>query len=119
MLQEAVDELFGFQRAAAFLPRIGIPVAKRHAVILQLQDAIIANGHPEDVRGQIFQGAQAGTHVFAMHDPLLLPDLGRNVPEAIGGLQSLAKFGTEDPGKGSHGEQEVVPGREPGLSILG
>ena len=45
MLQEAVDELFGFQRAAAFLAGIGIPVAKGHAVILQLQDAVIANGH--------------------------------------------------------------------------
>ena len=54
-----------------------------------------------------------------MHDPLLLPDLGRNVPEAIGGLQSLAKFGSEDPGQGSHGEQEVVPGREPGFPVAG
>ena len=78
MLQEAMNEIFSTQRARSFHSGLRVPITKRDLVVFQLQDAVIANGHSEDVGCKILQGSQARSHFFTMHDPLLLPHFGRD-----------------------------------------
>ena len=56
MLQETVDELFGVQGTTCFCAGLGGAVAKGDTIIFQFEDAVVANGDPENVRGQILQG---------------------------------------------------------------
>jgi len=74
MLQETMDELMSSEGTAFFRTGFGVAIAKRHTVILQLEEAVVAEGNPENVRCQILQGIEAGAHSFTVHDPVLLPD---------------------------------------------
>jgi hypothetical protein len=59
MLQETVNERFGSEGTAFLCAGLGIAIAEGDAISFQFEDTIIANGNPEDVRGQILQGIQA------------------------------------------------------------
>ncbi len=63
----------------SLLTRVGLSVAKSYLVVLQLDQAAVADGNPENIGCQVFQGCAAIAHRFAVHDPLLLPDLGGNL----------------------------------------
>jgi len=119
MLKEAVDELFGLEGAAAPFAGIGVTIAKSDGVLVELEDAIVAESHPEDVRGQVLQSAQAIPDWFTMDHPLLLPHFGRDVCIARLGKESVLNFGTKDSGESSHRNQEVLVSREPGFSVRG
>jgi len=59
-----VDERFSKERAQFGLPRVRRPVAKsnrrnKFRVVLQLDQAAVADGNAEDIRGQVFQGREA------------------------------------------------------------
>src|SRR5512138_1582686 len=66
MLQEAVDELFCRQGATFFSASLGGAVAKRDPVGLQLEEAVVAQGNPENIRRQVLQGIQTGAHAFTV-----------------------------------------------------
>ena len=72
VLQETVDEFLGGQRAELGLAGVGF-VAEGDLVVLDLDDAAIAEGDAKDVGGEILERGAAIADRLAMHDPLLLP----------------------------------------------
>lgn len=89
MLQETVDELWCSQGATFFGSGLGVAITKGDAVSFYLQNTVVANGHPENVRGQILQSTQARADTFTVHDPLLLPDGWRDACITIRATQGL------------------------------
>ena len=73
MLQKPPDEFHGGKGAGLEFPGVGRSVAKGHFSLSQFQDAVVADGHPKDVRRQVLQGREAIADRLAMHDPGLLP----------------------------------------------
>ena len=113
MLQETMDEVLRTQGTTFFCTGFGVTIAKRNSVTFQLEEAVVAQGDPENVRGQILQRIQARAHAFTVDDPILLPNLRGNKSITIGAAQSLLQFATENSGERSHGQQEVLACRSP------
>ena len=79
VLEEAVDELFGREGAERDLAGIGRAVAKGDLVVFEFYQAAVADGDPEDVESQVFEGRAAIADRFAMDDPILHPNAGRDI----------------------------------------
>jgi hypothetical protein len=73
MLHKAPNKGKGRERTTPHLLGVAITIAKRHALVLHADDAVVASSHAEDVRGQIFERGCATPHRPAIHDPCLLP----------------------------------------------
>jgi hypothetical protein len=73
-----MDELLGPQGTTFFSAGVGVAVAKGHTIIFQLEEAVVAQSDAENVRRQILQGIETRAHCLTVHNPLLLPDLGRD-----------------------------------------
>ncbi len=56
MLQEAANELLSTEGADPDLTCAGLSVAEGDLTMGQLENALVADGHSEDVRSQILQG---------------------------------------------------------------
>lgn len=97
MLQETADECFNGQGAEFGLASFGILVAKGHFAIFQFQDVVVADGHPENICGEILHGGLSIADRFAVHDPFLFPDRFGNVLEEISFSQSIPELGSKDP----------------------
>jgi hypothetical protein len=119
VLEEAVDELFGGEGAELDLAGSGRAVAKGDLVVFELDQAAVADGDTEDIGSEILEGSASVADWFAVDDPILLPDGGRDIVGEAGSLKGVKEFGSEDPGEGFDGEQEVMVGREPGAVIGG
>ena len=117
MLQKPVQELFCVQGTTFFCASLSGAVAKRDAVIFQLQDPVVANGNPENVRSQILQRIQARADRLTVHNPLLLPNVRRNTGITIRVTQRLTEFAAEHLGERSHWQEEIVSCRSPALPI--
>jgi len=113
MLKETADECLCRQLAVSRLPRRGVFIAEGHLAVLQPHDAAVADRDPEDIGRQVFQGAQAIPNGLAVYDPLLLPDLLRDLIEKIALPQAIPKLGPVDVGEGLHRQQEFPPRRPP------
>lgn len=107
MLQKTMNELLGSQGTTFFCAGLGVAIPERHTIPFQLQDPVVANGDPENVRGQILQGIQTRANRFTVYDPRLLPNVRRKTCITIGATQRLLQFATENPGERSHRQQEV------------
>src|SRR6266496_1232146 len=119
MLQETMDEVFCSQGTTFFCTRVGGAVAKRDSATFQLEETVVAQGDAENVRGEILQRIETGAHAFTMDDPILLPNVGRNMSITMGATQSLLQFATENSGEGTHRQQEVLTCRNPAFfSVL-
>ena len=117
MLQETADEFFSGQRAESGLASFGVLIAKDHLAIFQFQDAVVADGNPENVSGEVLHGGSSIADRLRVHNPVLLPDGFGNVIEEIGLSQSLSELCAKDLGEGLHREEEVFSPRQPVLSI--
>jgi hypothetical protein len=117
VLQEAVDELFGGEGAELGLSGIGGAITESDLIVLQIDQAAVADGDAEDVRGQVLHCGAAIADWFAVDNPLLFPNVrGDGVSE--GGLvEGVEELGSEDLGEGFHGQQEILLCRQPGLAI--
>jgi len=73
VLQEPSDELLRRQPAVPYLITRRLFVLEGDLTILQLQDAVVAHGHPKHVRGKILEGSFARSKWFRVNNPLLLP----------------------------------------------
>jgi hypothetical protein len=111
VLQETANEFFSGQGAELGLASIGIFVSKGHFGIFQFQDVVIADGHPENVSGDVLHCGPPVADRFAVHDPFLLPNRFGNVVEEISLSQSIPELGSKDPGEGFHREQEIFASR--------
>src|SRR5215210_7995326 len=95
MLQEPPDDGEGWERSGAHLLGRAITVAKRHAVVLHADDAVVRERHAEDVRSQIFQRGCATPNRPTVHDPCLLPRFTRYGLVEVGLLQGGAQLGSK------------------------
>jgi hypothetical protein len=77
-------------------------VAKSDLVILQLDQAAIADSHTKDKGGQVFQGGVPISNCFAVHYPTLLPDLGWYLCKLGCLLQFLPELDAKDSGERLH-----------------
>jgi hypothetical protein len=117
MLQEAVDELVRLQGTQVGLTSVGIAVAEGDLVVLQADQAAIANGDAKDIRREVLEGLEAIPDRLAVYDPVLFPDRRRDEVKAVGLAQGVAELGAEEGREGFDREQEILPGGEPGLLV--
>ena len=115
MLEEAVDEFFCGEGAELVQAGIGRAVAKSDLIVFELDQAAVADGDAEDVGSQVLKDSAAVADWFAVNDPILFPDTGRDIVGEASLLQGVVEFGPEYPGEGFDREQEVMVGRQPGL----
>ena len=112
-----MDEFFGGEGAELDLAGIGRAVAKGDLVVFEFDQAAVADGDSEDVGSEILESSAAVADRFAMDDPVLFPDAGRDIVGEARFLQGVEEFGLEDSGEGFDREQEVRVGRQPGAMI--
>ena len=79
----------------------------------------MADGDAKEAAAQVSQDLFSLAGVLGMDDPIVLPELGRELIQQAGGARSATKLGAEDAGKGAHWDQKGgVFGRMP-LGVLG
>jgi hypothetical protein len=79
VLEEAVDELIGREGAELELAGIGRAIVEGDLVVFELDQATVADSDPKDVGSEILEGRAAVANRFAVDNPVLLPDGGRNI----------------------------------------
>ena len=79
VLEEAVDELIGGEGTEFDLAGSGRAVFEGDPVVFKFDQAAVADGDPEDVESQVFEGRAAIADRFAMDDPILHPNAGRDI----------------------------------------
>jgi hypothetical protein len=94
MSQETLKKLLNRKGAPFELSGIRNPVLKGNlrsfhgATVIKSQQASIADGYPMDVGSQILERGLTIANGFAMHNPLLHPNLGRDLVEEFQFLQT-------------------------------
>ena len=96
MLQKTVEEFFSGEGAQPKLAGVGSPIAKSDLIILQLDQAAVADGDEEDIRSQVLEGGTTITHWLAMNNPILLLHFGGYVCPERRLLQGLPELAPED-----------------------
>ena len=123
MLEETLKELLDRKGASFELRGIGCAVLKGNlgslhsAAVVKGKQATIADGNPMDIRSEILEGGLTICNRLAMHDPLLSPDLGRDLLKEFHFLQTASETSSKQFGKRVHGQEETLARRPPGLSI--
>jgi hypothetical protein len=94
MLEETLEELLERKGTLFELPGIGSAILKgdlrafHTAAIMKIQQTAIANGHAMDIGSQVLERGLPIANGFAMNDPLLHPNLGRDLVEEFQFLQT-------------------------------
>ena len=114
MLQKSAHEFQCRQAHGLPFPGVGILVAERHVIVFQGNDAVVGDGNPVDIAGEIRQ------YLFRLlegwpgeDDPVLVPDLlgevllGQCLPCV------LHKDGAEDRRERPDRHEEPTAGRSP------
>jgi hypothetical protein len=97
MLKETLKELLNRKRTLFELPGIRSAILKgdlggfHSAAVVKSQQTTIADGHPMDIGSQILECGLSIAHWLAMYNPLLLPDLGRNLVKEFQFLQTASE----------------------------
>jgi len=97
MLEETLKELLDRKRTLFELTGIGSTILKgdlrtfHGTAIVKSQQTAIADGDPMDIRSQVLERSLPITHWFAMHDPRLCPNLGRDLVEEFQFLQTASE----------------------------
>ena len=119
VLQETVHELFGGQGAELGLARLRIAIVERDLVVLDLDDAAVAEGDAKDVGGEIFERGATVTDGLAVNHPVLPPHFRREVGQAIRLAQGITELGAKELGERLDWQQEILAGGQPCLSVVG
>jgi len=97
MLEETLKEVLDRKPAFFELTGIGSAILKgdlgvlHGATVVKSQQTTIADGHPMDIGSQILECGLSIAHWLAMYNPLLLPDLGRNLVKEFQFLQTASE----------------------------
>ena len=118
VLQKAVNESLSGQRTELGLAGVGF-VTEGDLIILHPDDAAVAEGDTKDVGGEILERGAAIADGLAVNDPVLLPHLCRDVRQALGLAQGIAELGPNELGERLDGEQEILAGGPPRVSVFG
>ncbi len=106
MLEEPPHEGQGRQGAGAQLLGRASAIAKRHAIILDANDAVGAQRDAEAVRGQLLERGGTPADRPASHHPGLAPGGGRHLRRPIGLPQCRAPLGPKQNRQRRGGPQE-------------
>ena len=118
VLQKTLGELGGGQRAELGLTGVGF-VAEGDLVVLDLDDAAVAEGDAKDVGSKILEGRATVANRLAVNDPVLLPHVRRNVRKAISATQGVAELGAKEFGERLDREQEILASGQPRVTAFG
>src|SRR5262245_26617461 len=100
VLKKPPNALFGSDRRGCRVIRGRVLILKRDLAIFQRDDAIVADGHANDVRGQIAKGVLATADGLAVHDPVLAPGALIDEREQLSLMQLRSELSTEEHGQG-------------------
>jgi len=116
-LEEAVDELPGWESEVRELMGLVVAIAEGDLSVGESFQAAVGDGDSEDVAGQVLEDLVAGARVAAMNGPLLSPGRRRGLPH-FQRFQPGAELGAKDGAQGVARHQKTgMPGGEP--SALG
>jgi len=107
VLEEATDELCGGDGAMLELISGRLFVSESDLTIMQLAEAVVAEGDAKDVRGEILESLLTGAHRFGVDHPVFAPNAGLEQSKQTSLFQLLTKLGTEDPGERFDGDEKV------------
>lgn len=96
VLKKTPNKLFGSEGREVGLISGRFLVLKSDLAILQLEDALIADGNSKDSRGKLSEGVLAPADWLTVHDPVLFPDLLIDLREQVGFFQLVSERGLED-----------------------
>jgi len=114
MLQKAADELRGREGGEFLSFGLAILITKSDLAVLEFEDPVVAEGHAEDIGGEIFQGGLAAADRLTINDPILVPDLREHLGVEGSFLEGVAELSAEDFAQSLDGHQEAgVFGWEP------
>lgn len=97
MLEETLEKLLDRKRTLFELTAIGSTILKgdlgtfHTAAMIKRKQAAVADGHAMNIRSQILECDLPIANGLAMHDPLLHPDLGRDLLKEFHFLQSTSE----------------------------
>jgi hypothetical protein len=118
MLEETANELLSSDGANPGLACVGFGVAKCDLPMGQLEDTLVTDGHPKDVRSQILQGSHPIADRLTVNDPILLPGFRRYLGKQISLLQSITELGPKKDGQRFDMNQKIFPGWQPTLTVI-
>jgi hypothetical protein len=120
MLKEAADELRGRQGDDLLGFGVSVLISKSDLGMVKFEDAIVAEGHPKEIRRQIFEHGLSAAGRFTVHDPVLLPGLRRHLAVEGSFLEGITELGAEDLAESFDGRQKSgMLGGKPLLGIGG
>ena len=96
VLKKTTNKLFGSEGTEWGLISGRFLVLKSDLAILQLEDALSADGNSKDIRGKISEGVLATADWLTVHDPVLFPSLLIDLSEQVGFVQLVSELGLED-----------------------
>ena len=96
MLQKAMYERHDLKRHGAPTAAFLLFVLEKHLPVFDLDDATVGDGHPEDIRGQIFYGLCPGADHPTVHHPGLLPGIGADAGSKPALFHGMEKFCLKD-----------------------
>ena len=97
MLEETLKKLFDRKGTLFELTGIGSAILKgdlgsfHGAAVIKRKQATIADGNAMDIGSQILESGLPIANGLAMHDPLLRPDLGRDLVKEFQFLQTASE----------------------------
>jgi hypothetical protein len=99
VLEKPPHALLGRYRTRCALGRGRFLVLTGALAVCQLEKAVVAEGHPENIRGEIAQSLLASANRLTVHDPILVPYGLIDAWEQGGLVQAVSELRAEEPGQ--------------------
>jgi len=75
---------------------LAVLITKGDLAVFELEEAVVAEGHAEDIGSEIFQGGLAAADRLTIDDPILVPDLRGQLGVEGSFLEGVTELGAED-----------------------
>ena len=113
VLEEAAEELHRVQGHLPGSVRADAAIGEGHLAIVAGDDAMVADRHAEDIRGEVPQRLAAIARGLRMHHPVATPDRGVDQVQQALAPEDVAELGPEDDRQGLRRHEEIGPRRQP------
>jgi hypothetical protein len=95
-------------------------IAEGDSAVFEGFDAVVGEGDPMDIAGEVLGGVLAVASVLEVDVPGFAEDLRIDLPQEILTVEGVADLGAEDLGQGVTRDEEVgMSGLAPGLALIG
>lgn len=109
MLQKPVHEFHDIQSHLPPASALGFFILEDHLAVFESNDAAIADGHPEDIRGQVTDTVVTVGQGLAIDIEGFIPDSRINGVGHSGRLQLFLELGLEYFGHGFDRSKKIQP----------